>query len=57
MSRIVAFKADDEEEAEILAYMEMKHLKSFSDLARSALFAYMRQNRGGKHGTGNEASR
>jgi hypothetical protein len=51
MSRIVAFKADDEEEAIINEYMKARHLRSLPELSRTAIFAYMRQSRPGHHGS------
>lgn len=56
MSRIVAFKADDDEQAEIEAYMKARHSKSLPELARLAFFAYMRQNKPGGHRTTNSSS-
>lgn len=56
MSRIVSFKADDSEQAEIEAYMKARHSKSLPELARIAFFAYMRQNKPGGHRTGNTPS-
>jgi hypothetical protein len=47
MSKMIAFKADDDEEAEIVAYMKARHIKSTSSFARMAIFAYMRQNKPG----------
>ena len=49
MSRIVAFKADDEEAAEIDAYCKDRHFKNIADFARFAIFAYIRQNKAGSH--------
>ena len=57
MSRIVAFKADDEEADEIMCYLRSRHLKSLPEFARMAVFAYMRQNRPGSHRTGLNAEK
>ena len=48
LSRIVAFKADDAEEAEIVTYCKERHFKNVADFARFAIFAYIRQNKPGK---------
>jgi hypothetical protein len=47
--KMVAFRANDAEETEIAEYMEAKHLRSLPELSRSALFAYIRQNKPGGH--------
>lgn len=49
MSRMVAFKADTDEEREIVAYCNARHFHSLPDFARMAVFAYIRQNRPGGH--------
>ena len=49
----MSFKADDEEQKEIEAYMKARHSKSLPELARLAFFAYMRQNKPGGHRTQN----
>ena len=56
MSRMVAFRATNEEEKEIEAYMKAKHLRSLPELSRTAFFAYMRQNRPGAHRSQNHAA-
>jgi len=49
MARMMAFKADDQEESEILAYCQSHHYKSIPDFLRFAVFAHMRKNRPGSH--------
>ena len=53
MSRIVAFKANDEESGEIEAYAKARHFRDIPSFARFAIFAYMRQNKPGGHRTSN----
>ena len=57
MSKMVAFKADDAEAGEISEYMKARHLRSLPELSRSALFAYMRQNRPGGHRSANHKAK
>ena len=49
MSRMMAFKADDTEETEILAYCKAKHFKNVPDFLRHAVFGYMGKNKPGGH--------
>jgi hypothetical protein len=46
---MVAFKANDEESAEIEAYAKGRHFRDIPSFARFAIFAYIRQNRPGGH--------
>ena len=59
MSRIVAFKADDSEQAELEAYMKAHHFKNFPDFARFAVFGYIQKHPTGAHHpvTGNPRGR
>lgn len=45
MSCMVAFKADDDEQAELETYMKAHHFKNRPDFARVAVFAYVRKNK------------
>ena len=49
MSSIVAFKADDSEQAELEAYMKAHHFKNFPDFARFAVFGYIQKHPTGAH--------
>jgi len=53
MSKMVAFKANDEEATEIDTYSKARHFRTLPDFARFAVFAYMRQNKPGGHRTVN----
>ena len=54
MARMMSFKADDSEESEISAYCKSRHFKNLPDFLRFAVFAYIRQNKPGRHDMGKD---
>ena len=56
MSRMMSFKADPDETAEIEAYRKVRHFKDNPTFLRFAVFAYIRQNKPGGHRTVNDTS-
>jgi hypothetical protein len=57
VSRMVAFRANDEEAAELEVYCKDHHYRSIPDFARHALFAYIRKNKPGAHRTKKDTPR
>ena len=53
---MMSFKADTEEEVEIDTYRKARHFKDRPSFLRFVVFAYIRQNKPGKHGTVNGSS-